>query len=391
MQKFKKAINRKFQFFPLLRKYDLLIVDDTMPDIFSGFKIEEFSAYQKEFNMILYCDLFGFKQGDARKNFDSLEKEFHDTYNGIFVNFKKLKLFSNVRTDLAYCIFLNNIKRYYKYFEAKKIYFGYTLYPGGGFNLKNENTKRLIKNIHSSKYFKFVIVNQKIIKEYLIENDLCPAQQIHYIHGTPFSLNYIKNIKGKLWFKKDKETFDIAFIAHKYTVGGVDKGLDILMNSVKKLSEKHSFIRVHIVGSFNSEDIPKDCKNIEVKLYGTRPISFFSSFFKNIDTLVSPNRPNVMGNGSFDGFPLTTAVIAGLHGIPLVLSDELKQNTILIENKEFLLITPKVEDLTKKLDILIEEPSKLELIGNNGKQKLQEVYSYNYQIKSRLDIIKKNM
>jgi glycosyltransferase involved in cell wall biosynthesis len=383
-----KFVNKHFQFLKKNKKYDLVIVDDTMPDIYSGFKIQEFDAYSKKFDTVVYCDLTCFNENDPRKNFDSLLNEFRTTHDESGINFSELKLFSNLNTRLAYCLFFNNIIRYYRFFENKNVDFAYTLYPGGGLNFESDYVKERLKRIHNSKNFKFVIVNQGITRDFLINNNLCTASKIHYIHGTPIDFSHIRKIDDKKWYGKNKRTFDVAFVAHKYTQWGKDKGLDIVVDALDKLSEQYSFLKLHIVGTFNEHDIIKKSDKWECQFYGTQPLSFFSSFFKEIDLIVSPNRPDGIGRGFFDGFPLASSVMGGLHEVPMLLSDEKKQNFFLEDQKDFLLIKPDINSVVKGIQYLINHPEILPVMGANGRDKIAEVHSYENQIKRRLEIIK---
>ena len=356
-------INKNLQFTKHGKKIDLLIIDDTMPDIYSGFKIQEFEGYSKKINTRVICDLACFNDNDERKNYDFLLQEFNKLHPDSKIIFNPLRLNTSLNTKLAYCIFFNNISRYYNVFEKYNIDFAYTLYPGGGFNIDSPKVKEILKKINSSKNFKYLIVNQKISKEFLLENKLCPEDKIYYIHGTPIDYSYINTIENKKWFSIHKKTFDIAFIAHKYSPKGTDKGLDIVIDALDKLAEKYDFLNLHIIGNFTEKDIKQKNNKWICHFYDTKPLSYFSSFFTNIDALVSPNRPNVLGKGFFDGFPLASSVMAGLHGVPMLLSDELKENYFLEDKEDFILVKPNGKSVNDGIELLIKNPGKIPKIG----------------------------
>lgn len=381
-------VNNNFQFNKRGPKSDILIIDDTMPDIYSGFKIQEFEVYSKKFRGNVICDLSCFNNNDERKNFESLLQEYNKSHPDSKISFKPLKLNTSLNSKLAYCIFFNNISRYYTIFEKYNIDFAYTLYPGGGFNIDSPNVKESLKKINNSKNFKYLIVNQKISKEFLLENNLCSEDKIHYIHGTPIDYSYIQPIEDKKWFNINKKTLDLAFVAHKYSPKGSDKGLDILVSTLDKLAEKYDFLKLHIVGNFTIEDVDKKNDNWECQFYGTKPLSYFSAFFTNIDAIVSPNRPNVLRKGFFDGFPLASSVMAGLHGVPMILSDELQQNHFMQEKEDFLLIKPNVESVANAIEFLIENPKTLAKIGLGGKNKMENLHSYTRQIEKRVELVR---
>jgi glycosyltransferase involved in cell wall biosynthesis len=385
---FSSYLNKNYQFTTKGDKHDVVIVDDTMPDIYSGFKIQEFDAYSKAFNTKVVCDLTCFKENDPRKNFQNLLEEFSKTHEDSKINFEELKLFTNINSKIAYCLFFNNIIRYFDFFELKNIDFGYTLYPGGGLNFEHSHVKAKLKEIHSSKNFKFVIVNQGITKEFLVNNNLCDPSKIHYIHGTPIDFNHIKGINYKNWYGSGKETLDISFVAHKYTEFGKDKGLDILVDALDLLSERYDFLNLHIVGTFTEHDIHKRSDKWKCHFYGVQPLSYFSKFFANIDMIVSPNRPNGIGKGFFDGFPLASSVMASLHGVPMILSDEFNQNFFLNENEDFIKVKPEVSSVVNGIESLISNPEILAKMGEKGKKKIAEVHSIEKQLNKRIEIIK---
>ena len=122
--------------------------------------------------------------------------------------------------------------------------------------------------------------------------------------------------------------------------------------------------------------------------YDTRPLSYFSSFFKNIDAIVSPNRPNALGKGFFDGFPLASSVMAGLHGVPMILSDELEENYFLEDKEDFILVNPKKKCVVDGIGFLIKNPDKLPKIGLSRKGKMDILHSYDKHIGERVELIR---
>jgi hypothetical protein len=382
-------INKNFQFIKLRKKVNLIVVDDTIPDFTGGWRIAEFEYYADKINdVIFYTDLYCIKHYKVEENFYSLLIKYREKFPKSKIIIKELKLFSNINAEFAYCIFFNNILRYFKFFEKHKIPFGYTLYPGGGFGLNVEHINKQLLEIHNSKYFRFVVVNQKVTLNYLIENNLCEEKKIKYIPSSPIDTNLISINNAKRYFSFDKSTFDIAFIANKYSKGAVDKGFDIFCKLAHKLDEKYCFFRYHVVGDIEISDIPENININNIEFYGRKPPDFFNKFFESIDVLISPNKPNILAKGSFDGFPLGSSILAGINGVLLMLTDELKENTYLEDETDFILIKPDVEDISSKIEIIVNSPEILKSIGNSGKNKLRNIQSEEIQLKPRLEIIK---
>jgi glycosyltransferase involved in cell wall biosynthesis len=292
------------------------------------------------------------------------------------------------QAKIAYCLFFNNLKKFYRIFEYKKIPFVFTLYPGGGFELYNEEKNGFLRIINKSNYFKGVIVNQKVTKKYLTENSIIDKEKIFLINGIPVASSKLNaSIHNKRYYGINKATFDIAFVANKYTYNGADKGFDFFCQLIRRLIYKSPDIRVHVVGNFSESDLEKKDSNY-IKFYGTRDPDFFESFYRNIDVLVSPNKPFVLSPGAFDGFPPGAAVDAGIAGVMLLLTDYLNENDFLLDGVDYININSGIDYAEKIISDLIANPDQLKAIGTNGRQKFLTHYSYEAQIKSRVKIFK---
>lgn len=385
-------INRHFQFVKYPLKRNLLIIDDTFPDVHAEYKLSEFQYYNKHIEKTyIITDLFSIKHFNINENFESLYSKYLKTYPKSKIKIKELKLFTNINYKFAYCLFYNNIIRYYKFFEVHKISFGYTLYPGGGFTLENEFIKKKLSEINNSVYCKFVIVNQKTTKRFLLENNICSELKIVYIPGTPLLLSEKEDRKNKLFYKIGKPTFDLAFIASKYTTGGLDKGFDVFCEVCAFFEKKYPFFKFHVIGNFDRNDVPENLKVESLIFYGLQPKEIIEEIMMEIDIVISPNRPNVLGKGFFDGFPLAASALCGFLGVPLMLTDHLNENTFLTNNEDFFLINTNVEEIVTKIEEIIKKPEVLKKISEKSKNKFAEFYSVRNQLESRLELIKRNL
>ena len=385
----KIVLGIKYYFYKGLKKYDLIVFDTIFPHPISGFRLEEFKillSHFKNSKILLSSESYSLVKSS---------KELHKIHINDFLNkninlknkLKPFKGFLNINTKLFYCIFLNNMIKFIDTLEEKKIPFIFTLYPGGGFQMDDEISNFKLKKICSSSYFKTVIVTQKITKEYLLKNNFCKEDKIKLIFGGVVPQNSLKNNLEKKYYFKDKNTLDICFCAAKYMPKGIDKGYDVFIKLAHNLSHKYNFINFHIIGGYNEEEIDVTTIKNNITFYGYLNFTELETIFKNIDIIISPNKSFVLYNGAFDGFPLGTVVEAALNGVMVILSDDLNQNTLFIDNQELIITESTSESIEKIILNLIDNPNKLVEIAKNGKEKFQKVYSNNNQMKPRIEIL----
>lgn len=380
-----------FQFFNKVST-DLLIYDDVFPSEFSPFRYTEYMAYLNHFKHVhILCSGKSLKCFPNSPSIKKLLKQFkklfpqHESKVSLYNSIKK------INTKLIYVTFIANAQRLK--LSTLKIPFIVQVYPGGGLKLNNPFLDAEMKQIFNSIYCKKIIVTQRHFYNYIIEHSLCPKEKIEFIFGvvTPFS-SLENPIVEKKYFGIDKNTLDICFTAHKYMPQGKDKGYDIFIESAKYLAKKYDFIRFHVVGDYSASDI--SISGLEEKIYfhGIQKKEWFYSFYKNIDILLSPNRPFIISEGAFDGFPTASATEAGLQGVSLFVSDELEENQSIFEDgKEIVIVKPNVDDIIQKIETLLSNPIKLKEIGFSGALKIKQLYSIQNQITPRIKIIEKEL
>lgn len=286
---------------------------------------------------------------------------------------------------LAYSFFLAETYVLLPFLERNKIPFVFILYPGGTFGINNQSSDNMLRRIFQSKYFRGVIVTQKLTKEYVLQKKLCDKKNIHYIYGG-FSQITKDQVQPKRYYKKHKNTFDVCFIAGKYTEKGIDKGYDLFVETAKILSKKSKDIRFHVVGGFQPEDMDLGSAATSFTFYGFKPASFFPDFFAGMDIFLSPNRPGALYEGNFDGFPL--GLDAPFCGVASFVSDELSMNRGEFTNGENIVIIPlDAKLIAKKITYYMDRPDKLYELGKKGKAKAQNYFDIDFQIKQRMKVI----
>lgn len=404
---FKKSFYVRLKRKLLYNNIDLIIFDDVFPCNLSPFRYEEYVDYLKCFNnsfvaatgsTIAYLN----KNTTLKYEIDNFEKNFPNLIGKILdvstINRNEnLKIISELKHPFAVMDFIQNlINPLYdnlSFFEKNNIPFLFTLYPGGGFIINNKESDDKLKRICSSKCFTKVIVTQTITREYLINNNICPPNKIEFIFGivTPKMALEVKN-DSKCYYGSNKKTLDIAFVAHKYSKDGKDKGYDLFIKMAKKIANKYENIKFHVVGGFTGDEY--DISNIHDKIifHGILNTEDLTKLYNSqIDIIVSPTRPFKLSKGSFDGFPTGSSTEAMINGVLLIATDELKLNNDMFKDgKDLIIIKPNENDIIKNIEHFYNNPRLLRKIALRGSKRAKKIYSYSNQMGRRIKLIKKS-
>lgn len=388
---FDMIFGKKSFFSRSLIKSDLIIYDDIYPHPVSGFRIEEFTVLLTEIKKSkIYVAPLSYPLVNTDVNLHPIHiKEIIKKHNTLKDKLKIYNGFFNFNTKLFYCVFINNIYKFINDLERKKIPFIFTLYPGGGFQMHEENSDAKLKRVLSSVMFRKVIVTQQITKDYLILNNFCEENKIELIFGGVVPQNSLmKDISKRKNYLVNKKTLDICFCAAKYVPKGIDKGYDVFIEVAHALATKFDFINFHVIGGFDASDIDVSKIKDRITFYGYQKYENLENIFKNIDIIISPNKSFVLNKGSFDGFPLGTVVEAVLNGVLAILSDDLNQNKTFKHNEELIIAASDSDLIEKEIIKLIKNPQRIIDISNKGRLKFQEVYSNEIQMKPRIELLK---
>jgi glycosyltransferase involved in cell wall biosynthesis len=271
------------------------------------------------------------------------------------------------------------------FYEKHRIPFTFVLYPGGGFGLNFDGSDKMLKKIFASPYFRGVIVTQAITRDYLTRKKLCPKDRIHYIYGG-FVQFKKDELKPKRYFKKDKKTFDICFVAAKYSEKGVDKGYDLFIEAAKLLSKQTEDIMFHVIGDFDKSDIDISDIKDRVKFYGYRQPDFLAEFYAGMDIFLGPGRPFKLFEGNFDGFPL--GIDAGYCGVGLFVSDELKINRYYTA-KDIVIVPLSAKTIADTIMRHYNNLDGLYDLSRRGQARTQELFDMDNQINERIKVFRK--
>ncbi len=382
----------KFRFFKKTIREDFVIIDSQFPQKEPmGFRNIEINEYLKRLKNASVYAMYPMKPGPEAwfaHGYGVDKKAFDENRAGYLEHFPQnrdrvhqLDEHAKYRFKLAYSFFLAETYVLLPFFEKHHIPFVFILYPGGAFGLDNPGSDAMLKEIFSSKYFKGVIVSQKLTKKYLLRKKLCKATDISYVYGgfVQFSPD---DVRPKKYYGKDKKTFDICFVAAKYTEKGIDKGYDAFIAAAKILTKKTEDIHFHIIGNFDKSDIDVKELGSHIHFYGYQKADFFPDFYARMDIMISPNRPGKIYEGNFDGFPL--GVDAGYCGTAMFVSDELAMNEHFTNNKDIVIVPIDPKQMAKIVLRYYNNPSELYELSKRGAEASHRFFAIEQQIKDRL-------
>lgn len=369
------------------RKNDIVIFDDFLPSSLSPWRSYEFHEIAKNFKKVkIICDATTFQNYNQGKSFEENFKLLKEQYPFFKNVISKTKKHYKVKADLAYTLFYNNIIKHFDYIEENKIPFAFTLYPGGGFVFNDKAINENLKKICSSNLFKGVVVNQYITKEYLIENGITVEDKITLIPGVSLNLNGdFKSVE------KDNSVIKIVFFANKYTVGGKDKGFDVFQKIIFQLIENKQNILPVVIGNFSKDDLEIKELSDKIIFKGVLNEAAYQKELESTHIFISPNQPNILAPGAFDGFPLSTAIAAALANNVLFLTDHFNESEKIgfIDKVDYFKLTNSLEDNISLIEKVIDNINLIKEISQNGKNKTLNLYSFNNQIQPRIEFLKK--
>ena len=378
---------------PFTRPVDLVVLDDIFPQPLSSFRFVEFNNYLKALpGAVVHSSATAFRLVNEARTFAQVWQEYATTHPNEAPRVLLFNRWTVLRAKLAYLVFINNAYSFLPVLERHRIPFVFTLYPGGGFALDNPESDAKLRQVMNSPLFRHVIVTQNLTRNYLLSHNFCQAEQITLVYGVVLPENLLQSAGTSVRdvLGQGKNTFDICFVAHKYTARGVDKGYDTFIAVAQSLAKQLPQVRFHVVGPFNETDI--DVQGLSgLTFYGPQRTTFFADFYSRMDVIVSPNVAFYLQPGAFDGFPTGSCVEAGLKGVTILCSDQLGQNMYLSDRKDIIITSNSVDEISEVLAYYYNHPQELRHIGQAGQQRMQELYSYESQMRPRLAVLQANL
>ena len=381
---------KKLFFENFFKKTKVLIVDDIFPCDASPFRYTEYMHYLKAFpDCIVVSDMSAVSMLSDRRA-EMVLKDFKTKYPEYVGKIIKSKSIKFISANIVYVTFYNNLVKYGLGTKIKKNFI-VNLYPGGGLRFGNETIDRKLRLSLGSKYCQKVITSQSVIRDYLVKKKICEASKIIVLFGVVIpKCCYEKPVGKKKFFGDQKETLDICFCAHKYMPKGIDKGFDIFVQVAKRLHVIDKKINFHVVGEFGNNDIDVLELGSSIHFYGRRESAWFDDFYLDKDIIISPNRPGILTPGAFDGFPTGSVIEAGIRQVAMFVTDELgmNANSYFSNLHDIVIIKLDVDDIISKIMHYKCNPDKLKELGQKGRDRILELYSYENQVVSRENIIR---
>lgn len=393
MKKFKQIIkNCLFCFFPTKmlyrlfpKKERLVIFDNYFPNRNCGFKMNEYNYLLEHFpKSEVYSTWPEFSNAIT-----AYEKQYPQ-YGGKVKRFSSFRLYP---AKLFYISFLHNAFYFLPIIEREQTPFVFTLYGGGFFGLHYDKSDVQLRAVCNSPYLKKIIVSQTITKKYLVDEGFVTADKVEFLYGSGPSEN--QTTKRYLTVKKkkyitDKKTFDICFVGRRHTPQGKDKGYHLFIAAAKKLVAEIDSVRFHVAGDFNEDTIPIENLKGKIQFYNELPIEELPVFFEDKDIYLSPNIPNQIHPGSFEGIT-GTCQEAAISGVAVFCCDVLKLNVYFSDKKDIVFIEPNTDDIVKDIVYYYEHLSELYELSEKGKKKFLEVFDFKKHMARKVEILKSYM
>ena len=100
-----------------------------------------------------------------------------------------------------------------------------------------------------------------------------------------------------------------------------------------------------------------------------------------------------MNHGQFDGFPTGAVIHASLSGCLMMVTDSFDNapELGLKDCDDLIIISDRVSEITEKLRWISNNRPQAQKIAANGKAKLAEYFSDEYQLSQRLEIIERTL
>ncbi|WP_367849440.1 glycosyltransferase 61 family protein [Rhodoferax sp. WC2427] len=375
----------------------LLILDTIFPSKLSSFRYGEFLAYLENIpEAEVVSSIWDTPQLHGSSTYFDLLDKFGQEHPSLRKRVSAMHKNSNLSANLVYTVFLNNAallwQEHPSMVRSEAIF---TLYPGGGFDLNDPISDIKLRRLCDDRRVRKIITTQHISRSYLIDNQFCEADRILPIFGGIVPSAYKpKTIRREIHTK----VINVCFVAQRYSESGIEKGSDIF-SSVARILSRNSIFNFHFVGDWSPSILGEKFLN-NCFFHGVQPASFFANFYGKMDVIISPNISNyeiTKASGSFDGFPTTACVEAGLAGVAMFLSDSLGLNKddlgnpIFLPGVEFELIERNVEQICERLEYYSLNRDALLKLSQLGQAALRREFSFDRQMKPRIEFLQSEL
>jgi glycosyltransferase involved in cell wall biosynthesis len=365
----------------------LLILDDYFPAMPAGFRMAEYHAYLERYpHAWVRSTGTTFRHALETRSVAAVVGDYEAAYPAFAGRVRPFSPRTVPAARLVYTVFVQNAYKFIPVAEAGGAGLVFTLYPGGGFQLNDPECDRKLRRVFSSPSFRSVIVTQTITQRYLLDKKFCPPEKIRYIFGGVLPIPQ-QATAPRRHFGVDKPTLDICFVANRYMPGGVDKGFDTFLSVARRLAAEFPTARFHVVGTLTAADGDLTGLDGLLTFHGIMKTDALHRFFAEMDLILSPNVPFKLRPGGFDGFPTGSCVEAGLCGVAVFCSDELKLNTAFQDGEELVLLTRNPDEIFATVAAYCHDPARLRQLAARGTAAFQRVFSLAEQMGARFAVL----
>jgi glycosyltransferase involved in cell wall biosynthesis len=244
-----------------------------------------------------------------------------------------------------------------------------------------------LQRVCGSPNFRHVIATNHFTEKYLRDKGV-PASKIVFIEGGVVPRAALMEPNNRKHFGIDKDTLDIAFIANRYMPTGEDKGYDLFVAAAEALEQGGLGATYHVIGPWDANVIPLGRLAERFRFHGFLETGGLRQLCQTIDLIISPNRPNRLAPGAFDGFPTGSCVEAGLQQAAIFCTDAFKLNVSYEDGADIVVIEPVLSDILRKLMPVLREPAALAQLGKNARTSLVRVFGLERQLTPRLSLLR---
>lgn len=370
-----------------------LVLDDFFPNVLTGFRVAEYNALLDHFPGLRIASSYG--------DFGRAHAEYAALYPRFAARVYRFDPAMLEGCRFAYVNFLNNAVQFLPELERHRVAFAMTLYPGGGFGLRESTSDRKLERVLTSPLLRGLLVTQSASSDY-IRRRLRAGVPVRECFGVVANPLYFAPQPERSWFGSGKAEFDGAFVAEKYMERGANKGFPAFVEGVTRWlqalpSQLAARARVHVVGGFDESDWRECLQADRTLLVASTPAPRFHGrlethalreLLSRVDLVVSPNLPFVLHEGNFDGFPTGCCVEASLCGSAFAASDVLGLGAGHYRaGVDYIAIEPSAAGVTSALSFAISQPQDLRRIGTAGRETTRRLFSPAIQIGRRIDFL----
>lgn len=356
----------------------VVVLDDYFPRLETGFRVAEFTWLLEHGEVAEVMS--------STTPFEEVAAPFKKSYPIAAARVAPYDPTRFSEFDLAYILFANNAIAFLPDLVAAALPFVLTLYPGGGLTVGERGGSDRLDAIYGSGLLRHVITTQPVVTEYLTEHYYDSGVPITEVIGLTVNPSLFRPGAGLRvdYFGSGKPRLDICFVAYKYTPDGADKGYPQFLDIVRGLRAAGVPLRAHVVGGFQLGDLPDADLLDDLRFYPPLATDKLREFYLEMDVVASPNSPNVLGAGAFDGFPTGAAIEAALAGVAMLCSDELNQNRCFRDGRSILIEKPNADAMARRLLRLFVEPDGVRRVAQAGLREARRYYAPEAQLGPRV-------